>query len=258
MILVADIGNTHVVFGVYSGEELLCSMRLQSDRGRTVDEFALEIFSLLQLNDIARDNIRHMVLGSVVPPLTRVFVKLAQKYLHLDPLVVDHRTNTGIDIAVDEPRALGADRLVNAVAARALYGAPVVVVDFGTATTFDVVGREGAYQGGLICPGLMISANALFERAAMLTKIELKAPTKLVGKNTHDAMVGGIVYGYAGLVDGIITRLIAEIGEDLRVVATGGLAALVSAETKYVKTIAPELTLQGLVMIGRRNLAPEN
>jgi type III pantothenate kinase len=185
--------------------------------------------------------------------LTRVFSKVATKYFQNEALVVGPTTRTDLEIALDDPRSVGADRIVNGVAAKHLFGAPVVVVDMGTATTFDIIGPSGRYEGGMISPGLMISAQALFSRAAMLSNIELKHPPTLIGKNTRDAMLSGIVYGYVGLVDGILARIRHSFGTDTTTIATGGLASLIAAESQYITTVVPELTLTGLKIIDRLN-----
>ena len=253
MLLAIDIGNTHTVLGLFAGDELRHSFRLQTDSKRTVDEYALEVVALLQLSKIDVKAIERVIIACVVPALTRVFTKLSQKYLGKLPHVVSARSRTDMEIRIDSPDTVGADRIVNAVAAKKRYGAPCVVVDFGTATTFDVVSKEGAYEGGIIAPGLMISAEALFSRAALLPNIELAKPKSLIGKNTRDAMLSGIVIGYVSLVDGIIERLKGEVGQDLKIVATGGLATMVAQESKTVQTVASDLTLLGLKDLAELN-----
>ncbi len=252
MILALDVGNTHVVIGLFQGKELLASWRLQSDRLRTVDEYALEMLALLGSAQKKAKDIRQVVICSVVPPLTRVFSKLASKYFSVNPTIVNATDDLGIKVRVDDPRTVGPDRVVNALATKELYGAPAIVVDFGTATTFDILSSDGAYEGGLISPGLIISASALFDRAAMLPNIELRRPTTLIGKNTVDAMMSGIIYGYVGLVDGILKRLLETLGQETNVIATGGLAALIADESQYISQVVPELTLSGLRLIAER------
>lgn len=253
MLLAIDVGNTHVVIGAFRGDHLVASWRLQSDVDRTVDEYALEVIQLLGFHNLRQD-ISSMILSSVVPALTRVFVKLAQKYFGFESLVVGPDVVLGMTINMDNVETVGADRIVNAFAAREYLGSPVVIVDMGTATTFDIVGHDGAYEGGLIAPGLNISAQALFSRAAMLPSIQIKHPKQLIGKNTHDAMLAGIVYGYAGLIEGIICRIKEELMvEKLNVVATGGLASLIAEDTPSVNRIFHDLTLQGLRLIARVN-----
>lgn len=253
MLLAIDVGNTHVVLGLFEGSELAASFRLQSDSSRTVDEYAIDILTLLQAAGFTPKEISQIVLCCVVPTLTRVFTKLAVKYCDLQPLVVGPGVRTGMQVHYDDPRSVGADRIVNALAAKTLYGAPTIIVDFGTATTFDIVGAGGAYEGGLISPGLLISANALFEKAAKLSSIELRRPSALVGKNTGDSMLAGIVYGYVGLVDGILARLLEELSEEVTVVATGGLASMIAEESRYIEEVIPDLTLTGLRLIGDLN-----
>ena len=253
MLLAIDIGNTNVVLGIYRDEELLHSFRLNSDTKRTVDEFGLQVISLLDHQGIGRESIEQIAMSCVVPALSRVFVKLARKYFQKEALVVGPGVKTGIAVNMDDPRSVGSDRVVNALAARQRFGAPCIVVDFGTATTFDVVGRSGAYEGGVIAPGLLISAEALFERAALLTRIEIVPPKATVGKNTKDAMLSGIFFGYVALVDGLIARLKEEIGGEAFVVATGGLAQSVAEESRCIQEVVPELTLEGLKLIAAYN-----
>lgn len=261
MLLVIDVGNTHVVIGLYRDSELAGSWRLQSDRNRTVDEYALEVLSLLGTRNaeirarrgIQASDITNVVICSVVPPLTRVFTKLSQKYFSHTPLIVGPGIRTDLALEVDDPKTLGADRIVNAVAAKKLYGTPAIVIDFGTATTFDVLNRAGVYEGGIIAPGVVISAEALSERAALLPRIELREPNVLIGKNTHDAMLSGIYFGYLSLVSGIIERLRSKLGKDVIVVATGGLASVFAEDLGFVTHVVPDLTLRGLQIIAELN-----
>ncbi len=251
MLLAIDIGNTHTVLGFFEGGALKQSFRIQSDAKNTVDEYAVQVLSLLRLNQIEPDMIRRVIIACVVPALTRVFTKLSTKYLNQTPHVVGLSTRTEMEIRYQG--TVGADRIVNAVAARKRFGQPCVVVDFGTATTFDVVGKDGAYEGGIITPGIGISADALFSRAALLPTIELAKPSTLIGKNTKDAMLSGLIFGYAELVDGLLTRIRAEIGQNMQVIATGGLATLIAAECKGVSTVVGELTLLGLHDLAEMN-----
>ncbi len=259
MLLAIDVGNTHVVLGLFEDEELRANWRLQSDTQRTVDEYALEILALLQFEKCTTDLIHQVVISCVVPSLSRVFNKLSEKYFSVHPLLIGANVRTaptgspGIIIRCDDPRMVGPDRIVNAVAAKELFGAPAIVVDFGTATTFDVVGKEGNYEGGAIAPGLLISADALFERAALLPSIELKKPPTVIGKNTIDSMLSGIIYGYVGLVDGILERMLESLGKETTVIATGGLSQMISAESRYIKEALPDLTLIGLKLIASYN-----
>lgn len=262
MLLAVDIGNTHVVLGLFDGKILKGSWRLRSEVERTSDEYASEIINMISLTIPLRNSgsvigpgprwgISAMAIASVVPPLTRVFSKIAQKYFGFEALVVTDSNIPSLEVRTDDPAAVGADRLVNAFAGRELYGSPLVIVDMGTATTFDIVGADGAYEGGVIAPGLKISAQALFSRAAMLPSIQIEHPGRVLGKNTREAMLSGITFGYVGLVDGLIERIGMEIGVSgsVPVIGTGGLASLVVEDSRYLKTLVPDLTLQGLRLI---------
>lgn len=249
MLLVVDVGNTHVVFGLFREEKLLGKWRLQSNKSRTVDEYALELLSLFNSKGFTAEQIDSIAVSCVVPVLSRVFVKISRKYFSKEPLLVDSRLPLGLKLLVDVPETVGADRIVNAVAAKKLYGSPVIVVDFGTATTFDVINSDGNYIGGIISPGLLISAEVLSSRAAKLPSIELCKPAMLIGKNTRDSMLSGIVFGYVELVDGIIRRIEEDTGVSSVVIATGGLANLIAPQSRYIKEVVPELTLQGLRFI---------
>lgn len=249
MLLAIDVGNTHVVLGLYENEYLRGSWRLVSDSRRTVDEYAMSVLELLKSGGFAPKQIHRVVIACVVPQLSRVFTKVAHKYLHIEPLIISHETKTGLTIDLEEPERVGADRIVNAVAAAGLVGTPSLVIDLGTATTFDVVDEGAVYRGGVIAPGINLSAEALFSRAALLPSIELRSPDKVVGKNTQEAMLSGIVYGYTELVDGLIDRIKAEMGKDYLIVATGGLARIVAEHSRHVDIVMPELTLQGMKLI---------
>ncbi|MCB0325184.1 MAG: type III pantothenate kinase [Bdellovibrionales bacterium] len=253
MLLAIDIGNTHVVLGLYRDQDLLGHWRMQSDAKRTEDEYAMQVLNLLGRFGHAPEAIDTVIISCVVPALGGVFDRLAQKYFSVRPLVVGPGLKTRMEIAFDDPRAVGADRVVNAVAARELYGAPVLVVDFGTATTFDVINSSGVYEGGVIAPGVMIAAQALFEKAALLPNIELGRPSRVIGKNTRESMLSGVFLGYVCLVDGLIERIRSELGYSAKVVATGGLAKSVAQESKYIEEVAPELTLTGLQLIASFN-----
>ena len=252
MLIAFDIGNTHTVIGIFDGDKLVHNFRLESERDRTVDEFALQISGLLKLKDINFSSVSKAIICCVVPALTRVFSKLCVKYFNVTPLIVNDNLKLDIEIKVDDPSTVGADRLVNVYACREIYGYPVVVVDLGTATTFDVLDNSGAYCGGAISPGMMISAQALFDRAAMLPNIELFSPSKSVGKNTKDAMLSGIVLGYVGLVDSMVKRLFAELNITGKVIATGGIARLVSQQSATITDLVPDLTLDGLRIIASK------
>ena len=254
MLIAIDVGNTHTIIGLYEKTELRASWRLQSLTERTVDEYALEILTLLKNAGYEVENIKQVIMSCVVPALARVFSKFCRKYFSLTPLIVGPGTKTGMRIIYDDPRSVGADRIVNAVAAKELRGAPVVVVDFGTATTFDVVNAAGDYEGGVIAPGVLISAQALFERAAMLPNIELTRPSAIVGKNTRDSMLSGIVFGYASLVDGLLERIENDLDRKIPVLATGGLARVIAEESTRIDEVVGDLTLRGLQLIAEKNI----
>ncbi len=254
-IVLIDAGNTNTVFGVYRGDELVEHLRLSTDRERTADEYGallLPLFARLGLDLAATDA---MMISSVVPPLNSTMETLARDYLHTSAVFIEPGLPTGLPIRYDNPAEVGADRIVNSVAALELYGAPVVVVDFGTATTFDVINANGEYIGGVIAPGIGISAEALFSRASRLYRVDVRKPTTLVGSNTSNAMQSGIYYGYIGLVDGILARLLKEFTDLQSVVATGGLATLIAEGSKYIREVNPMLTLVGLKLIYDRHRA---
>lgn len=253
MILVFDVGNSNVVLGIYRGRSLEESWRVSTDRRRTTDEYAILIKNLFQFSGRQFSEIRAVVISSVVPPLMPVLEELSQRYFNIEPVVVGPGVKTGISIRYENPREVGADRVVNAVAAYELYGGPLIIVDFGTATTFCVISANGEYLGGAIAPGIGISTEALFQQAAKLPRIELVKPKSVIGKNTISSMQSGIIYGFIGQVDGIVERIKAELGCDAFVVATGGLAELIAAESKTVNKVNPILTLEGLRIIYERN-----
>jgi type III pantothenate kinase len=246
MLLAIDIGNTNVVLGVFDNERLVENWRVGTNTQITPDEYAMIFKDLFGFAGIEFRQISGVILSSVVPPLLPVMTDMSTKYFRIAPLVVKHTLKTGITIISDNPKEVGADRIVNAAAAYKLYGGPIIIVDFGTATTFCAVTKTGDYLGGAITPGVKISAEALFQRASKLPRVELSKPPKVIGSDTISAMQAGIVYGYAGLVDGIVERMKKELAADARVVATGGLAELVSPETKTIQEIRPQLTLEGL------------
>ncbi|NMO97766.1 type III pantothenate kinase [Paenibacillus lemnae] len=255
MILVVDVGNTNIVLGVYKGKELLHDFRISTSRQSTVDEYGVLIHNLFQMSQISVNDIEGVIVSSVVPPLVRVVEEMCLKYLKRDPLIVGPGIKTGLNLRNENPREVGADRIVNAVAAVEKYGeGPLIVVDFGTATTFDCIDASGSYLGGAIVPGIGIAAEALVQRASKLPRIELEKPKKAIGRNTVHAMQSGIIFGYAGQVEGLVKRIKAEMGTDtVKVVATGGLAELISGETGCIDEIDPLLTLEGLRIIYERN-----
>jgi type III pantothenate kinase len=253
ILVLVDVGNTNTVFGIYRGDELVESFRLSTDTERTADEYGSLLLPLFTLRGVDPVSAEAVVISSVVPPLHLTLERMAQRYFGKKPLFIEPGVRTGMVIRYDNPAEVGADRIVNAVAARERYGSPVIVVDFGTATTFDVVNAAGEYMGGIITPGITISAEALFAHASRLYRVDVRKPTELVGKNTAAAMQAGIYYGYIGLVDGILERLHAEIPGVKSVVATGGQAPLIAGGSKYIREVDPDLTLAGLKLIYERN-----
>ncbi|GAV23195.1 type III pantothenate kinase [Carboxydothermus pertinax] len=255
MFLAIDIGNTNTVLGVYENKKLVKTWRMASDRSKTTDEYAVIIrnfFSFLNLNF---KDIEGIGLASVVPPLTPVFEKLSYEYFQIRPLVIGPGVKTGLKIKFENPREVGADRIVNAVAGYHIYGGPLIVVDFGTATTFDAINEKGEYIGGAISPGIGISTEALFARASKLPRIELVKPLNIIGKNTVTAMQAGIVYGFIGQVDEICTRMKKELGNNTKVIATGGLAELIASDSRQIERVDQHLTLEGIRLIYERNKA---
>jgi type III pantothenate kinase len=253
MLLAIDIGNTNITMGLYQGEKPGARWRLSTVHDRMPDEFGIQILGLLSHAKIAPEAINSICLASVVPPVTGKFVEACKKYLNLDPLVVGAGVKTGVRIRYEDPRAVGADRIVDAAAVQQLYGSPACVVDFGTATTFDAISAEGDYLGGAIAPGINIAAEALFLRTAKLPRVDLRRPPSAIGRNTVHAMQSGLLFGYVSLVEGMVSRFRAELGDNMKVIATGGLAEIVAEETKVIEIIAPWLTLDGLRIIWELN-----
>jgi type III pantothenate kinase len=253
MILVVDVGNTNIVLGLYEGRRLLHDWRLSTNRSSTADEYGMMMYNLFQHAGIRLDQVEGVIISSVVPPLMFVLEQLCLKYVKKVPLIVGPGVKTGLNIRYENPREVGADRIVNAVAAIELYGPPCIVVDFGTATTFDYIDEAGQYIGGAVAPGIGISTEALYQRAAKLPRIELVKPKSVVGRNTVASMQAGIIFGFAGQVDGIVDRIREEFGTKPRVIATGGLADLISKESRTIETVNQLLTLQGLQIIYERN-----
>jgi type III pantothenate kinase len=254
MLLVIDVGNTHTVCGVFAEEELLQHWRVVTEPERTVDEFGLLLGSLFTFHGIRPTDINGLIISSVVPPMLPILEEVAERYFHTKPLVVGPGIKTGMPIFYDNPTEVGADRIVNAVAAYEQYRQELIVVDFGTATTFDYVTAKGEYMGGAIAPGIGISMEALFQRASKLPRVELLKPKAVIGKNTINSMQSGIFYGYVGLVDEMVRRMREETRTDPKVVATGGWARLIAPESKAIHEVDDLLTLKGLKIIYQRNL----
>ena len=255
MLLCVDIGNTNIKFGLFEGERLLGQWRVATDRSRLAAEYAMLLVNLITYDGFKIGAIQGCVISSVVPALTQEFAGIARRYLEIEPRLVGPQTRTGMAIHTDYPSEVGPDLISNAVAARDLYGAPVIVIGFGTATTFAVVSAAGDFEGVAIAPGVGSGAEALFRFAARLPQVELARPPHATGKNTIHSMQSGLVFGYAGLVDGLVGRLRAEWGEAARVVATGGLAELIAAESNTIELVEPNLTLIGLRLIFELNKA---
>jgi type III pantothenate kinase len=257
MLLAIDVGNSNIVLGVFDGATLIQSWRLATMRERTADELGLLVDGLFAHHQIDKARIDALVLGSVVPPLTTTTRRMAERYFGLTALTVEPGVNTGMPILYENPAEVGADRIVNAIAAYERFGTsgahPFVVVDFGTATTFDAITAKGEYLGGAICPGVQISADALFQRAARLPRIDVRKPSHIVGRTTVGAMESGLFWGYVGMVEGLVRRMSDELGGDAVCVATGGLADVIAPETPLIHHVDPDLTLQGLRIVWERN-----
>ena len=273
MLLALDVGNTNTVLGLYKigpggangkpvglgRDGLVASWRVSTHRTQTADEYGVFFVNLFNLNGLSTKDVHYIIISSVVPPIESTLEEVCENYFHLKPLFVEPGIKTGMPVLVDNPSELGADRLVNAIAAFEKYGGPTIVVDFGTATTFDVVSRRGEYLGGLISPGLGISADALFSRAARLGRVDIRRPAKVIGTNTVSHIQSGLYYGYIGLTDGILERMIAEMAADSgdatvpKIIATGGLAGMIAGDSRYIETIDDLLTLDGLRLVFERN-----
>lgn len=249
MLLTIDIGNTNITMGLYKGKELGPRWRLATAYDHMPDEYGLQLLGLLEHAGHSVDDIKGICMASVVPPITSKIIDACKRYLKVDPLVVDAGVKTGIRVRYEDPRAVGADRIVDAVAVVHLFGTPACVVDFGTATTFDAIAKNGDYLGGAIAPGISIAADALFQRTAKLPRVDIQKPPSAIGRNTVHSMQSGLLYGYVGLVEGMVARFREELGADMKVIATGGLADIVAQETQVIQQVAPWLTLDGLQMV---------
>jgi type III pantothenate kinase len=253
MLLTIDIGNTNITLGLYNGKELGPRWRLATAYDHMPDEYGLQLVGLVEHAGYSPKDVEAICLASVVPPLTSRIIEACKRYLDKDPLVVDAGIKTGVRVRYEDPKAVGADRIVDAVAVVHLYGTPACVVDFGTATTFDAISKNGDYLGGAIAPGIGIAAEALFQRTAKLPRVDLQKPPSVIGRNTVHSMQSGLLYGYVGLVEGMVARFRHELGADMKVIATGGLADVVAQETKVIQIIAPWLTLDGLQIVWELN-----
>jgi type III pantothenate kinase len=256
MLLVIDVGNTNTVLGLYDGDQLIHDWRIRTEIDHTIDEYGMLIFNLYQSSRMKTEKIKAVnaiIISCVVPPMLNILEPLCVKYFNVKPLIVGPGIKTGMPIFYDNPKEVGADRIVNAVAAYDKYRQAAIIIDFGTATTFDYISSKGEYMGGCIAPGIMISSEALFERAAKLPRVEFSKPKSVITKDTVSAMQAGIIFGYAGLIDGIVERMKAEIKTKPLVIATGGLARLVASETKCIDKIEDMLTLEGLRIIYNLN-----
>ncbi len=255
MVLVVDVGNTHIVLGVFEDKKLLASWRLGTNKERTSDELGMLILGLFNHEKLSINKVEAVVVASVVPPIMYTLEHAIKKYINTQPMIIGPGTKTGINIRCQNPKEVGADRIVNAVAGFELYGGPLIIVDMGTATTFCAISERGEYLGGVICPGIKISAEALYQKAAKLPRIDLVKPESVIGKNTVSSMQSGVFYGYVGQVDYIVNRIKKEMNEkNIRVIATGGLSRLIAEESIAINDVNPTLTLEGLRLIYERNI----
>jgi type III pantothenate kinase len=260
MLLAIDVGNTNTVLGLYKLDgdkpELAANWRVTTHRTQTVDEYGVFFVKLFEMKGLAPSQVTHIIIASVVPPMDSTLREVCEEYFHLDPMFVEPGIKTGMPVLVDNPTELGADRLCDCIAAYELYGGPCIVVDFGTATKFEVISAKGEYLGGVIAPGLGLSAEALFGRAAKLSRVDIKRPAKVIGTNTVGHLQSGLYFGYIGLVDGILDRILEEFGEKPRIIATGGLARMIAPDSRYIQEINEMLTLEGLRILFERNRQP--
>jgi type III pantothenate kinase len=253
MLLTIDVGNTNLTLGLYEADQLGAHWRLATDHNRMPDEYGLQFLGLLQNAGKTLKDIHGISLASVVPPLTGRVIQACREYLKQEPLVVDTGVKTGIKVRYEDPKAVGADRICDAVAVLKFYGGPACVVDFGTATTFNAITKDGEYLGGAITAGVNLAAEALFTHAAKLARIDLQRPPSVIGRNTVHAMQSGLLFGYVSMVEGMVGRFRSELGSDMKVIATGGMAEIIAKETQVVNHIAPWLTLDGLRLIWELN-----
>ena len=260
MLLALDVGNTNTVLGLYRLDrekpELAAHWRVTTHRAQTVDEYGVFFVNLFEMNGISPSQVTHIIIASVVPPVDSTLRQVCEKYFHIEPLFVEPGIKTGMPMLIDNPTELGADRLADCIGAYERYGGPCIVVDFGTATKFEVISARGEYLGGAIAPGLGISADALFSRAARLMRVDIRRPEKVIGANTIETLQIGLYYGYLGLIDGILERMILELGEKTHVVATGGLATQIAPDSRFITTVDDWLTLDGLRLVYERNHSP--
>ncbi|HAA37430.1 MAG TPA: type III pantothenate kinase [Firmicutes bacterium] len=254
MLLAIDVGNTNMVLGIFAGEKLMVSWRISTQRQQTGDEYGVILKILFSQAGITEQDLSGVIISSVVPPLMSAITEMSRRYMQQEPLVIGSNIKLDINLLVDNPWEVGADRIVNAVAGYELYGGPLIIVDFGTATTIDAVSAAGDYLGGAIAPGIGISTEALFQKAAKLPRVELKKPQHVIGRNTIASMQSGIIYGFAGQVDGIVKRMAREFTTAPQVIATGGLASLIAEASETLQIINPLLTLDGLRIIYQRHM----